>query len=205
MRIIAGIAGSRPILAPKGRETRPTLDRVRENLFNILRDRTENARILDLFAGSGALSLEALSRGAAFAVLVDKDREAHLTEKKNGDNLGFMDRMCLMHTDWRKAVSTLRDQGKRFNLIFLDPPYKMTDLTEVTEALVPLSTPDTLVILEHETGVSPLVSAAFRNTDNRKWGFASVSFYRPASDNVSSENPAQAETENETEGPDKRE
>ena len=75
MRIIAGEARSRQIDAPKGRDTRPTLDRVRENLFNIIAREVPGARVLDLFAGSGALSLEALSRGAALAVMVDRARE----------------------------------------------------------------------------------------------------------------------------------
>ena len=76
LRIIAGTARGRRIAAPEGRDTRPTLDRVRENLFNMLQGYVREARVLDLFGGSGALGLEALSRGAAFAVIADRDREA---------------------------------------------------------------------------------------------------------------------------------
>ena len=83
MRIIAGTARSRKIETPKGRNTRPTLDRVRENLFNILQNRIRSAVVLDLFSGSGALSFESVSRGASFAVLCDSDREANRTERKN--------------------------------------------------------------------------------------------------------------------------
>ena len=83
MRIVAGTARSRTILTPEGRDTRPTLDRVRENLFNILQWQCAGARVLDLFAGSGALALEALSRGASEAVLSDHDARAVRVEKQN--------------------------------------------------------------------------------------------------------------------------
>ena len=88
MRIIAGRMRNRRIEAPEGKETRPTLDRVRENLFNILQTRIESAAVLDLFAGSGALSFEALSRGAANAVLCDADRKANRVEHRNAELLG---------------------------------------------------------------------------------------------------------------------
>lgn len=178
MRIVGGIAGSRTIIAPKGRDTRPTLDRVRENLFNILRNRTEGAKVLDLFAGSGALSLEAISRGAVSSVLVDKDREAHLVEKKNAETLGFSDRVLIIQADWKKALTGLRSSGKVFDLVFLDPPYCMTELTDVTGELIPLLEPDALVVIEHESGKEPKVCGKLERTDERKWGFASVSFYR---------------------------
>ena len=90
LRIIAGTARGRKLEAPQGRDTRPTLDRVRENLFNMLQGKCMDARVLDLFAGSGALSLEALSRGAAFAVLADRDREASRIQRQNLENLGFV-------------------------------------------------------------------------------------------------------------------
>ena len=83
MRIIAGEAGGRRIEAPTGKNTRPTLDRIRENIFNMIQSETAGRKILDLFAGSGALSLEALSRGASFAVLVDCDRKANAVQRKN--------------------------------------------------------------------------------------------------------------------------
>ena len=89
MRIIAGTARGRRIEAPEGRNTRPTLDRVRENLFNILQMSIRDSRVLDLFAGSGALSIEALSRGAESATLVDSDRNANRIQKKNLEALGF--------------------------------------------------------------------------------------------------------------------
>ena len=117
MRIIAGSARGRRIEAPEGRNTRPTLDRVRENLFNILQMSIRDSRVLDLFAGSGALSIEALSRGAAEAVFVDEDRESVRIVKENLRTCGMS--APVFQTD---ALDFLRSCGQ-FDLIFVDPPY----------------------------------------------------------------------------------
>lgn len=178
MRIIAGTAGSRKIETPKGRNTRPTLDRVRENLFNILQNRIRSAAVLDLFAGSGALSFESVSRGASFAVLCDSDREANRTERKNAETLGFTDRTEILCSDWKTALSSLKKREMVFDLVFLDPPYRMTDLREVFLLLEPLIRGDSLVIVEHEAGRQVLAGERYQKTDERKWGFCGMSFFR---------------------------
>ena len=178
MRIIAGEARSRTIEAPKGRDTRPTLDRVRENLFNILQMRVYGSRVLDLFSGSGALALEAVSRGAASAVMVDHDRAANLCEKKNAAALRFEDRTKIMLADWQAAVSSLEASGERFDLIFLDPPYAMRDLTGVTAALLPLMAEDARVIAEHQADAPYAVCDALERVDARRYGFVGVTIYR---------------------------
>lgn len=180
MRIIAGEARSRQLKTPEGRDTRPTLDRVRENMFNILRMRTPGARVLDLFAGSGALSLEAVSRGAAFAVMVDHDRAAIAAERANVEALRFGDRTRILSMDWRRAVSLLQAENERFDLVFLDPPYAMRDMTEVMAALTPLLREDALVVLEHQADVMPATADGYRMTDNRKYGYVGVSFFERA-------------------------
>ena len=177
MRIIAGSARSRAIEAPKGMDTRPTLDRVRENLFNILGHRVYHARVLDLFAGSGALSLEAISRGASEAVLVDHARAANLCERQNAERLGFAGQCRILLSPWEAAVRTLRREGAQFDLVFLDPPYALSDLGEVTEALLPLLAEDARVIVEHEGGKPSRVSAGLRLVDTRKYGYAGLSIY----------------------------
>lgn len=177
MRIIAGTARSRLIEAPRGRDTRPTLDRVRENLFNILVPRIDGAKVLDLFSGSGALALEALSRGAESAVLVDHDRAAHQAEARNVTALGFSDRARLLMRDWRPAVETLRAEGCRFDLIFLDPPYAMHDLTQVTEALKPLCAPGVLLVTEHQAGHPYVLCPGWAEEDQRRWGYVGVTMY----------------------------
>ena len=178
MRIVAGTAGGRRFEAPEGINTRGTLDRVRENLFNILQMRIRSARVLDLFAGSGALSLEALRRGAERAVMVDSNREANRIQRKNAETLGMADRTEIYLCDWSKAVSRLLQEHRMFNLVFLDPPYRMTDMREVFTAIYDLVEPDGLVILEHEAKAEILTGDQFEETDRRKWGYCGVSFYR---------------------------
>ncbi len=126
MRIVGGIHKGAPLAAPKGTDTRPTSDRVRESLFNILshgidRFSLDNIRVLDLFAGTGALGLEALSRGAGFALFVDEDPEARGAVRENIETLGLTGRTRL----FRRDVLRLGKAGKMgtFGLVFLDPPY----------------------------------------------------------------------------------
>ena len=121
LRIIAGTHRGRRIEAPEGRDTRPTLDRVRENLFNMLQGRIPDARVLDLFTGTGALSLEALSRGAAFAVLCDRDRAALGAIRKNVEAVRCKERCRVFAGEWSAFLRSL-EGGEPFDLVFLDPP-----------------------------------------------------------------------------------
>lgn len=178
LRIIAGTARGRRIDTPEGRDTRPTLDRVRENLFNMLQLRIRDARVLDLFAGSGALSLEALSRGAAFAVLGDHDREAHRVEKKNAETLGFQDRTRIIPGDWTRTVDLLKAEKARFDLVFLDPPYAMRDLRDVMSRLKELLAEDAWIIAEHEAKAEILPAPEYERINQRSWGYCGVSFFR---------------------------
>ena len=129
MRIIAGEHGGRRIEAPEGTGTRPMLDRVREALFSTLADLVVDARVLDLFAGSGSLGLEALSRGAAHARFVERTGPALDALKKNVEALGLKDRARVIRDDalrpraWRDAG----DDAIRYELAFFDPPYPMLD------------------------------------------------------------------------------
>ena len=181
MRIIAGEARGRKIETPTGNNTRPTLDRVRENLFNMIQTETAGRAVLDLFAGSGALSLEAVSRGAVSAVLVDNDYHASKVQLRNIESLGYSDRMKVLTCDWRTAVRQLCREQQSFGLVFLDPPYRMTELQEVFEELRPLVTRETLIILEHEAGKEPTVSECFSPIKKRAWGFCAVTIYQKTS------------------------
>lgn len=124
MRIIAGTARGRAIETPGGRGTRPTQDRVRESLFSILQMRMEGACVLDLFAGSGALGLEALSRGAAKAVFVDNSADCVRLIARNADKLGFSDRCVILRDDHRRALERMPGEPA-FDIAFLDPPYRL--------------------------------------------------------------------------------
>lgn len=207
MRIIAGEARGRRIEAPPGRNTRPTLDRVRENLFNMLQGEIGGGRVLDLFAGSGALAFEALSRGAESACLVDRDRNAIAAEKRNAEKLGYPEKARIIQADWRKALSELGKEGQRFDIVFLDPPYAMLELREVFGGLISLLNEDALVILEYETGKKPEIEKGFVCLKQRSWGFCSVAVFRRQENPVESpvvnpeENPAESPVESPAENP----
>lgn len=177
MRIIAGAAGGRNIVAPKGIDTRPTQDRVRESLFSILGPGLDQSYVLDLFAGSGALGLEALSRGAAYAVFVDKARAAQEAVLRNIEALGVSEHAKLLRSDWRAAIRTLEGNGMAFDLVFLDPPYKMADADELLEVLGTgrLLRPGALIVYEHAKKTPPH-AAHFDVRDTRHYGDTAISF-----------------------------
>ncbi len=151
MRIIAGEFGSRRIQTPSGTATRPTLDKTRESLFSILSSRLAGARVLDLFAGSGALGLEAISRGAAHADFCDKSRQAAIAIEQNISSLQVENRTRLLHMDWSQALRNLAGECARYDLIFLDPPYQ-TDYTPILKCITDygLLTRDGLLVAEHD-------------------------------------------------------
>jgi 16S rRNA (guanine966-N2)-methyltransferase len=124
MRIIAGSRKGARIFAPKG-ETRPTGDRVREAAFNLIGP-VDDMAVLDLFAGSGAMGLEALSRGAATAVFVESEREAQRTIERNLEKLGLTG-AAILKTDARRALAAEAAAGRRYDLVLVDPPYRMFD------------------------------------------------------------------------------
>jgi len=147
MRIIAGRLKGRRLTAPKGLDVRPTSDRLRETLFNVLADSVDGARVLDAFAGTGALGLEALSRGAASVVFVEQSDRALKTLAENIDHCGVKDACVIIRGDFRTA----RVAQASFDLILLDPPYRIPDLDVVTERASELLHERGLLVLEHGT------------------------------------------------------
>ncbi|MCU0270955.1 MAG: 16S rRNA (guanine(966)-N(2))-methyltransferase RsmD [Acidimicrobiales bacterium] len=134
MRVVAGTARGRPLSAPPGRDVRPTTDRVREAVFNALGSLgwVDGARVLDLFAGSGAMGIEALSRGACAATLVERDRAALVAIRRNLSATGLGDRTDVVAEDaWRY----LRGSPAPFDLAVLDPPYVFDRWAELLDAL----------------------------------------------------------------------
>jgi 16S rRNA (guanine(966)-N(2))-methyltransferase RsmD len=123
MRIIAGSAKGAKLAAPSGFLTRPTPERVREALFNIISDRLAGCRFLDLFAGSAAIGLEALSRGAGYAVFADNRRQSVDIIYKNIDKARLGDIARVLNADAHKAIRLLADEGRTFDIVYLDPPY----------------------------------------------------------------------------------
>lgn len=179
MRIIAGEFKGRAIKAPKGSGTRPTTDRVRESLFSILQNLIEDARILDVFAGSGALSLEAVSRGAEQAVLIEKDWDSLDIIKENINKLGCGDRIQVIDGDALKVLYTLPSQS--FDLIFLDPPYGMDIEYTVIDIMIEkeLIDENSIIILEHDKKHKPdMDSRPLRMVKSKTYGGTTLSFYR---------------------------
>jgi 16S rRNA (guanine966-N2)-methyltransferase len=165
LRIIAGTHRGRRIAAPKGRDTRPTSDRVRENAFNLIGP-VDGAEVLDLFAGSGAMGLEALSRGAAHATFVEQDRDACRVIGENLDKLGL--KAIVLPLD---AVRALEQERRTYDLVLCDPPYDY-DGTKLAPHLAKLLTDDGLLVWE-TSGRDPAPEApGLEQRTTRKYGSA---------------------------------
>ncbi len=179
MRIIAGEARGRTIVAPKGQDTRPTQDHVRESLFNILMRDVADARVLDLFAGSGALALEALSRGAESAVLVDNAAEAIECIRRNIETAHAAERTTVLKCGWEEALRRLAAEGCTFTLVFLDPPYRMTETGAQCARLADMGllTEGALVVVEHRKEHTPVLDERFAQRDERRYGDTGIHFY----------------------------
>jgi 16S rRNA (guanine966-N2)-methyltransferase len=147
MRIVAGTLKGRRIDAPTWEGVRPTSDKLRETLFNVLAPRIEGARVLDGFAGTGAVGIEALSRGAAHVTFVDRDPRAIALIKSNLERCGITDRYAIIRA--RFAGTARPPDGGSFDVIFLDPPYGARELIEAIEGAAPLVEPQTLLVVEH--------------------------------------------------------
>ena len=136
MRVIAGIARSVPLITPKGLETRPTSDQIKETLFNMLQGYIEGSNFLDLYAGSGQIGIEALSRGAEFAAFVEKSDEAVKCIKANVDKTKFNDKSMILKLEVLSGIRALELEKKRFDIVFLDPPYNQGLEQGILTALV---------------------------------------------------------------------
>lgn len=177
MRIIAGEARGRTLIAPSGNGTRPTQDYVRESLFNILSTRLSGARVLDLFAGTGALALEAISRGAEYAVLCDKDRAALSCIQKNIGVVRAENRCRIFPGDYVTCIHALSGV-ERFDLVFLDPPYRMENTGEIAGLLLDadLLLPGFLIVCEHRKGTFLANDRRFCKADRRLYGDTEITF-----------------------------
>jgi 16S rRNA (guanine966-N2)-methyltransferase len=171
VRIISGSRKGHTIHAPLGRSTRPTSDRVRENLFNIVGP-VDGASVLDLYAGSGALGLEALSRGAAHAVFVERDADAVRTIERNLDKLGL--RATVLRQD---AVAMLASETRKYDLVLVDPPYDMyTDVQpQLARHLPSVVTEGGVVVVETDARTQPELPLDERTS--RKYGSVRVTVY----------------------------
>ena len=133
MRVISGLARGTKLKTIDEMTTRPTLDRVKESLFNILQNQIKNSVVLDLFAGSGALGIEALSRGAAKAYFCDTNRDAINVIKENLNKTRLTSKAEVLNVDYKKALNNINES---FDLIFLDPPYKLDIAVDALKSII---------------------------------------------------------------------
>jgi 16S rRNA (guanine966-N2)-methyltransferase len=174
MRIIAGSHKGHTIHAPRGRDTRPTSDRVRENVFNIVGP-LDGAAVLDLYAGSGAMGLEALSRGAARAVFVEREADAVRAIERNLDKLRLAG--TILRQDAVTALAAEAGSHRKYDFVLVDPPYDMyPDVQpQLARYLPSLLAPDGLLVVETDARVEPDLPLRLRTT--RKYGQARITIY----------------------------
>jgi 16S rRNA (guanine966-N2)-methyltransferase len=179
VRVIAGDLKGQRLVAPRGWRVRPTSDRAREAIFSVLGDRVEGASVLDLYCGTGALAIEALSRGAAHATLVDRDTRAALG---NVENLGLAERVELVRAETgRWLAGRSGDGAPAFDLVFVDAPYRLADRVgqELDTHLPRLLNEGGRAIVESGAG-RPLRIDSLPRLRQRRYGAADVSIYGSA-------------------------
>lgn len=174
MRVVAGTLRGRPIVAPPGSATRPTTDRVREAMFNSLESlgAIDGASVVDLFAGSGALGIEALSRGANRCTFVERDRDALRSIRANIDKLGLNDRTTVTSGDVLTTIGVLRG----LDLVLVDPPYGFDAWNRLLGALEPAVNADAIVVLESDRTVE--LPVGWDEVRAKRYGRTWVTFVR---------------------------
>jgi RNA methyltransferase, RsmD family len=178
MRITSGSAKGRKLKGPKGQEIRPAAAKLRQSVFQILGN-IEGHRVLDLFAGTGSMGLEALSHGAGEAVFVDSGRQAVSLLFRNLETLGFLDRAFVVKKPAVGAIEFLHRKEKFFDLIFLDPPYDRGYVDRCLRKLkaFPLLAPGGRMVCEHSPREIPSFLSGLEKVDERKYGQTLVSFF----------------------------
>lgn len=182
MRIISGKARGTKLYTLEGLETRPTLDRVKESLFNIIQDEIEDSIVLDLFSGSGAIGLEFVSRGAKYAYLCDNSKYAIEIINKNVEKTHLKERTIVLNKDFKNALQELKD--KKFDIIYLDPPYKTEFIKEALEIISKNECvkEDSIIIVEtdEKEKIHNQIKemSLFEIIDERKYGRANLIFLK---------------------------
>ena len=179
MRIISGKARGTKLFTLEGENTRPTLDRVKESVFNIIQNEIEGTKILDLFAGSGAIGLELLSRGAEKAILCDKSKEAINIIKKNVEKTHFQNNVQIYNTDFENCLEKIKNE--QFDIIYLDPPYETDYIIKALEKIIKenIAKEESLIIIETDDELrieKQIENIDVTIVDKRKYGRATIIF-----------------------------
>lgn len=153
MRVIAGTAKGHKLKAPKGMDTRPTTDKIKETLFNIISQDIYDSNFLDLYSGTGAIGIEALSRGAKKAVFVDKSHICKMIIEDNLIHTKLKDKGIIYQIDVSKGLDILKEKDEKFDIIFMDPPYWDNNIEKILEKIVRLNliSPIGYIIVEHSS------------------------------------------------------
>ena len=183
MRVVSGMARGTKLYTLEGSNTRPTLDRVKEALFNIIQYDLENSNILDLFAGSGSLGIEALSRKAKFCAFCDNSYEATTIIKKNIEKTRFNDLSKIYNMAYDKALLKMKNENLKYDIVFLDPPYETDYIQKSLELIIKyeLLNDDAILILETDDQdriLNELENIQLDIRDVRKYGRVSLIFLK---------------------------
>ncbi|MGD8845263.1 MAG: 16S rRNA (guanine(966)-N(2))-methyltransferase RsmD [Desulfobacteraceae bacterium] len=180
MRVISGRIKGHRLKSLEGSTVRPTADRIKEAMFNILADKPNGAKVLDLFAGSGALGIEAISRGAQTAVFVDGNTQAIKVLRQNLNHCRIDHNAEVIQWDIEKNLNCLKTSVHKFNLIFMDPPYRRCLVEIALRQLLSIDcmAQDVLIVAEHESGCRiNIPQSPLRLTDSRRYGSTQLSFF----------------------------
>lgn len=181
MRVITGKAKGCRLIAPKGLHTRPTSDKVKESLFNILGNISEDSIVLDLYSGSGNVGIEFLSRGANSCYFIDNDINSIKSIKENLKRTKFTDQAFVYKNTVERALHTLSKKDTTFDFIFMDPPYRKEIIIPILEKICggKLLNDYGLVIVEHESNLElPENILELNKVDSRQYGGTAISFYK---------------------------
>ena len=180
MRIIAGTLKNRRIKSREGRETRPTLERIKEAIFSIIGEKVAGAKFLDFYSGTGNVTFEALSRGAERAIMIEEDKDTLRVIIENVNHLGVENKCRAYKNDVFRAAEILARKNEKFDIIFMDPPYQDNVTKKVLKVIdkANILAEDGLIICEHHL-LEDLEDniASFRKTDERKYNKKILTFY----------------------------
>ncbi len=179
MRVISGSARGLKLNAPKNNDVRPTTDRIKESLFNIISTKVYNSVVLDLFAGSGALGIECLSRGAKEAYFCDNNKESIKVLTSNLEKTRFIDKSNIIKGDYKEAISKLGHKKMRFDLIFVDPPYYEGYFEDVLNKIqkFELLKNDGVIVVEHDAKDVLKDFGDYYIIREKKYGITILTFY----------------------------
>ena len=181
MRIISGKARGTKLYTLEGTNTRPTLDRVKESIFNIIQNEIDGAKVLDLFAGSGAIGLECLSRGAEKAILCDKSKEAVEIIKKNIIKTHMEEKTQIFNTDFETCLEKIKEY--QFDIVYLDPPYATDYIVKSLKKIIELGIikKESIIIIETDDEqriLKEIKNIEIKIVDKRKYGRATIIFLK---------------------------